>query len=166
MASRLQQITIAVSVLIAARILFGLIVNPMNGVRADLDRELAQVPVGTGSGGAHNDFAAIQNTLAARPTLWRELIPAPEAPPDNPVEAVGPNAPDLAALLKDVSVGRGQIGDSKIRLHTPGAPKGEWVAVGTVINGCTLASFTPEKVTFTYKWKEGGKELSIALPRP
>ena len=166
MASRLQQIAIAVSVLIAARILFGFIVNPMNGVRADLNRELTQVPVGMGSGGSHNDLVAIQNALAARPTLWRELIPAPEAPPEKPVEAVGPSAPDLAALLKDVSVGRGQIGDSKIRLHTPDAPKGEWVAVGTVINGCTLASFTPEKVVFTYKWKEGGKELSIALPRP
>ena len=166
MASRLQQITIALSVLIAARIVLGFVANPMEGVRADLNRELAQVPAGMGGGGAHNDFAALQNTLAARPTLWRELIPAPEAPKEDPVAAPGPKPPDLAALLKDISVGRGQIGESKIRLHTPKAPKGEWVAVGTVINGCTLASFTSEKVTFTYPWKEGARELSIALPRP
>jgi len=166
MVSRFQQVTIVASVLIGARILLGLVSNPMNGIRADLDRELTQVPVGVGTVRAHNDFAAIQNTLAARAPLWKVLIPAPEAPKEEPVAAPGPKAPDLAALLKDVSVGRGQIGEGKIRLHTPEAPKGEWVAVGTVINGCTLDSFTQEKVIFTYKWKEGGKELSITLPRP
>ena len=93
MASRLQQISIALSVLITARILLGLVANPMNDVRDDLARELTLVPVGMGSGGAHNDFAAIQNTLAARPTLWRELIPAPEAPKEDPVDAPGPKAP-------------------------------------------------------------------------
>jgi hypothetical protein len=166
MASRLQQVTIALSVLIAVRILLGIFANPMDHVRADLERELTQVPVGTGGGGSHSDFAAIQNTLAARPNLWRELIPPPETPKEAQPVAPDPKAPDLAALLKDISVGRGQIGEDKIRLHTPDAPKGEWVAVGTAINGCTLHSFTPEEVIFTYKWKEGGKELSIALPRP
>lgn len=166
MATRLQQFTIALSVLLVARILFGFIANPMSEVRADLEQELAQVPVDRGVGGSLNDFATIQNTLAARPPLWRELVPAPETPQETPIAPPGPEAPDLAALLKEVSVGRGQIGEDKIRLHTPGAPKGEWVAVGTKINGCTLASFTPEDVIFTFKWKEGEALLSIALPRP
>jgi hypothetical protein len=166
MASRIQHITIAVSALIASRIVFGFVLDPMHDVRADLERELAQVPVGVGRGDAQNDFAAIQNNLAAKPSLWRELVPAQEVPSEAPDAAPSLKAPDLAALLKDVSVGRGQIGANKIRLHTPNAPNGEWVAVGAVINGCTLASFTPENVTFTHRWKEGGKELSIALPRP
>jgi hypothetical protein len=166
MHTRLTRITAVISALIVLRILLHTAVNPMDDVRADLARELAQVPASGASGGEGLEFAALQNRIAGRPSLWRELIAAPEAPPEAPAVNAGPSAPNLADRLKDVSMGRGQIGTNKIRVHTPDAPEGQWMSIGTAINGCTLDSFTRDEAIFTYDWKEGGKKLSIALPRP
>lgn len=166
MASKLARITMVVSALLVARMLLYLFVDPMDAVRADLARALAEPPGAKALGGDGYDYAALQNAIAARPALWQELVAAPAPPPEAPQEVARPNAPDLAALLEGITIGRGQIGENKIRLHTPEAPNGQWVAVGTVINGCTLDSFTPDEVIFTFDWKEGGKTLSLALPRP
>jgi len=166
LSARPTQIALAISALIVLWIVLHMVVNPMDEVRADLARELAQVPASGASGGEGLEFAALQNRIAGRPSLWRELIDAPEAPPEVPVVNAGPSEPNLATLLKDVSMGRGQIGTNKIRVHTPEAPEGQWMAIGAAINGCTLDSFTRDEAIFTYDWKEGGKKLSIALPRP
>lgn len=166
MRTRLTRITAVIAALIMLWILLHTVANPMDDVRAELARELAQVPEGAGSGAEGLEFAALQNSIAGRPSLWRELIAAPEAPPEAPVVDAGPSAPNLADRLKDISIGRGQIGTNKIRILTPDAPEGEWMAIGTTINGCTLDSFTRDEAIFTYDWKEGGKKLSIALPRP
>ncbi len=166
MLTRLTRIAAVISALIALWILLHMVVNPMDGVRADLARELAQVPASGASGAEGLEFAALQNRIAGRPSLWRELIAAPEAPPEAPAVAAGPSAPNLADRLKDISIGRGQIGTNKIRVLTPDAPEGQWMAIGTAINGCTLDSFTRDEAIFVYEWKEGGKKLSIALPRP
>ncbi len=166
MSARPTQVALTVSVLIAVWILFHMVANPMDDVRADLARELAQAPASGASGGEALEFAALQNRIAGRPSLWRELVAAPEAPPEAPAVSAGPSEPNLATILKDVSMGRGQIGANKIRVHTPEAPDGQWMAIGAAINGCTLESFTRDEAIFTYDWKEGGKKLSIALPRP
>lgn len=166
MYTRLTRIAVVISALIALRILFLTVANPMDGVRADLARELAQVPASGASGTESLEFAALQNRIAGRPSLSRELIAAPEAPAEAPVVIADPIAPNLADRLKDISIGRGQIGTNKIRVLTPDAPEGEWMAIGTTVNGCTLDSFTRDEAIFTYDWKEGGKKLSIALPRP
>ncbi len=162
---RLTRITAVIAALIVLRMLLYAVVNPMDRVRADLARERTQVPVSGASGAEGLQFAAFQNSIAGRPSLWRELIAVPEAPEAPPVVA-GPSAPNLADRLKGVSIGRGQIGTNKIRVHTPDAPEGQWMAIGATLNGCTLDSFTRDEVLFTYDWKEGGKKLSIVLPRP
>lgn len=165
MYTRLTRITAVIAALIVLRMLLYTVVNPMDRVRADLARERAQVPVSGASGAEGLEFAALQNTIAGRPSLWRELIPLPEEP-EAPTVPTGPSAPNLADRLKGVSIGRGQIGTNKIRVLTPDAPEGQWMAIGSTLNGCTLDSFTRDEVIFTYDWKEGGKKLSIALPRP
>ena len=166
MVPNMTRVFLALCALIVLRILFQTFANPMDEIRADLARELAQTPAGVGTGGDGQDFAALQNRIARRSSLWRELIAAPAAPQKAPETPAGPKAPNLAERLKDVSIGRGQIGTNKIRVHTPEAPDGQWMAIGASINGCTLDSFTPEEAIFTYDWKAGGKKLSIALPRP
>ncbi|MBL7646777.1 MAG: hypothetical protein JNK74_11365 [Candidatus Hydrogenedentes bacterium] len=166
MVAKLTRVTLALCALIVLRILFQSFANPMDEIRADLARELAQAPAGLGSGGEGQDFAALQNRIARRASLWRELIAAPAEPQKAPEAPAGPKAPNLAERLKEVSIGRGQIGTNKIRVHTPEAPDGQWMAIGAAINGCTLESFTRDEAIFTYDWKAGGKKLSIALPRP
>jgi hypothetical protein len=166
MESKFTRVTLVVSLVILARIALYTAVNPMDAVRADLDRELAQVPEAGTGGGDEFDYAEIQQTIAARPTLWRELVAMPAPAPEATKAPVGPKAPDLNALLKGVSIGRGQIGENKVRVLTPEAPNGQWVAVGAQIKGCTLESISAKEVVFTYKWKEGKKSLSLALPRP
>lgn len=166
MAAKSTRVVILISAVILARILLFAVVNPMDAVRADLAMEVAQasgdtVPVGGGS-----DYASLQNDIAARPSLWSELVEAPPAAPEAPINAVQVKKPDLAAMLKGVKIDRGQIGENKIRVITPETPKGQWVVVGTVIKGCTLASFNADGVTFTYHWKEGGQDLRLTLPRP
>ena len=166
MVPNMTRVSLALCALIVLRILFQTFANPMDEIRADLARELAQTPAGVGTGGDGQDFAALQNRIARRSSLWRELIAAPAAPQKAPVVDAGPSAPNLADRLKDISIGRGQIGTNKIRVLTPDAPEGEWMAIGTTINGCTLDSFTRDEAIFTFDWKEGGKKLSIALTRP
>lgn len=166
MAVKSTRIVLAVSVVILARIIWNFVVNPMDAARADLAREVAQASSDTVPLDGASDYAALQNDIAARPSLWKELIEAPPAAQEAPVNAVQAKKPDLAAMLKGVKIDRGQIGENKIRVITPEAPKGQWVVVGTVIKGCTLSSFSADGVTFTYHWKEGGQDLRLTLPRP
>lgn len=166
MPPKLFQVVALVSTLLVARILFYVVANPINVERTALMREIEQIP-GSGVAGVSGlDYAAIQNTIMSRPALWSELVSAPPLPPEPPLARPVPEAPDLTVLLKGVTVERGQIGDDKVRLVTPDAPKGAWFAKGTQINGCVLESFTEDVVKFTYEWKEGGKKLSLNLPRP
>lgn len=166
MATNSTKIVFALAALILARIVLNTIMNPMDTLRADLAREVAQASTDRVPLEDNNDYAALQNDIAARPTLWKELVEAPTAPLETPASPVQAKKPDLGAMLKGVKIDRGQIGENKVRVITPEAPKGQWVVVGTVINGCTLASFNAEGVTFTYHWKEGGQDLHLTLPRP
>lgn len=157
---------LVLSIPIIVWMIYAALFNPMDGHRAQLATALAGANAPGMDGQAQRDFAAIQQAIAARPGLWGELVPAPPAPAAPPRAAAPPSAPDLAAMLEGVRIGRGQIGENKLRIHTPDAPDGEWVAVGTTIQGCIFTAFTPEEAIFTHYWEQGGRELSIALPRP
>lgn len=155
---------VAIACLILARVALNMVVSPMDRVRNDIAASLAAIPEETaGSAGAIEDFERIAQDLEARPALWEQVVPP--APPPAPPPPPTPNAPDLAAMLQDISVGRAQIGSTKIKVFGPEFPHGEWFAIGDSINGCTLASFTRDEAVFSYFWEKGNRELTLALPR-
>jgi len=160
MNSRATYIALAVGTLILARVLMNLVSDPLGHVREDLAQSLAEVPANAPlHGGGGIDFARIQQDITAVPTLWRPVI-APAAPPP-PTRAT----PDLAEMLAEVRVGREQIGTAKIKVFTPEAPRGAWIEIGDMVNGCTLASFTRDEAVFAHTWAAGGATLEITLPR-
>lgn len=168
MASKLTLAAFGIAGLIAAKILLDFVFNPMNAVRADLAEELSKVPAHASVEEAtEHDYAVLHNTIAAKPSLWQELVapaarPAPKAPPAPPPA----EAPDVAAMLKDLGMAPGQIGKDRMRVIPPGRPKGDWMRIGDTFNGCKLVSFTRDEAVFSYYWEAKKKELKATLPRP
>lgn len=166
MHTKLPRVLAIIAVLLLLRLVFNAVLNPLDTVRRDLARELEQVPGAAHARSDGPEYAALQNAIAARPALWNALIAPPEVPVETPAPTPGPTPPNMDKLLEGVSIGRGQIGENKIRVITPDAPDGQWMAIGTEIKGCRLDSFTRDEAIFTYDWKAGGKKLSLSLPRP
>jgi len=155
---------IAVTGILLALFLYRGVFNPMSDARASLARSLKEVPeqapLGDHSG---QDYAQLMQRIDRAPHLWQELIAPPPAPA--PAPPPKPNAPDMDAMLADINVGKAQIGTTKIKVFTPESPRGDWVSLGTVINGCTLESFTSEEAIFRYYWEAGDETLRLAIPR-
>ena len=168
MAHRLVPVAGAIVLVVALKMLLNLFMSPADAVRAELAAELATVPDHAPlSGAGSEDYAALCNPILSKPSLWHELVAAPAPPPAPKAAAPAPpNAPDVAGMLKELGMVRGQIGGNKMRVVTPEAPEGTWMAVGDSFNGCTLESFTREEAVFRYSWKEGGRDLRVTLPRP
>lgn len=135
--------------------------DPLASQRAWLSGELAQVDA-RGEIQTSALSSAWQQSIAGKPSAWMSITKEP--PPPEPPKPEAPTPPNLKEMLGEIIVSKAQIGD-KIRVMTPQAPRGEWLIVGATINGCTLAKFDRESATFTHEWKEGGKTLSITLPR-
>jgi hypothetical protein len=155
---------LGITALILLKVALNTLVNPMDRVRDDVAAALADIPANAPlDSDEGQDYARWEKDIRAVPTLWQEIIaPPPPAPPKPPPK---PSAPDLAKMLANISIGKGQIGKTKIRVLTPDAPRGRWMKTGDVINGCTLESFTRKEAIFTYYWEDGGKILEVALLR-
>ncbi len=170
MRRRSFQIAGAIVALIAAKILLNLIVSPADGVRAELAAELENIPDHAPLARTDDqDFAALFNPVLEKPSLWREVIAPPPAPPAEevaPAPAAAPNAPDLKAMLGGLVLRPGQIGQDKMKVIVPSHPDGAWMALGDTFNGCVLESFSRQEAVFSYYWEEGKETLRIALSRP
>ena len=153
-----------IAALVLAKVVLNIFVSPMDRIRDNVAASLAEIPANAPlSNGAGQDYALWARDIKAVPSLWQEIVaPPPPPPPKAPPKA---SAPNLAEMLADVSIGKGQIGKTKIRVVTPEAPRGRWLQIGDAVNGCTLESFTRKEAIFTYYWEDGGKILEVALLR-
>ncbi len=161
---RLLIAALGLAALIVAKVALNVVANPLDTIREDLATALDEVPSNApllDDGRA--DFARWMQDIEAVPSLWQELV-APSEPPAPPPPPK-PKAPSLAKMLATVSIGKGQIGMTKIKVFTPQSPRGRWLQVGAEINGCTLESFTREEAIFSYYWEEGGQVLEVAMAR-
>lgn len=151
-------ICVGVIALLAVTLVYSLLFSPLADRRADLELELSQIkPVTVAFPAPNWDFDSWQNSIAAKPSLWQELI-APPPPPPPPA----PKPPSLDEKLKDVKLGRARIGD-KAQIISKEFPKGTFVSVGDKVNGCTVKEITKQSVTFSLEWQ--GKELLKIISR-
>lgn len=159
-----RQAAILITVMLLLLTLYRTVVNPMDQERLALTEALdaipAQAPLDDHRG---QDYAQVMQRIDRVPHLWQELVAPPPAPA--PTAPPRPNAPDLDAMLSDINVGKAQIGTTKIKIFSPESPRGEWVSLGAVINGCTLESFTSDEAVFRYYWEAGDETLRLAIPR-
>ncbi len=159
-----KQGAIALTALLLLLTLYRGALNPMNQERDALKRALAEIPAQAPlDDHPGQDYARLMQRIDRAPHLWQALV----APPPAPAVAPPPkaSAPDLDAMLADIRVSKAQIGTTKIKIFTPESPRGEWIRLGTVINGCTLESFTGDEAIFSYYWKAGDETLRLAIPR-
>lgn len=103
------------------------------------------------------DFDGWQGSVAAKPSLWQELIEPPPPPPPPPEKP-----PNIAAKLKGVTAGTRKIGKTVI-IKSRSDPKGTYLGVGDVVGGCTIKEITRGSVIFSLTWK--GQELLHEIPR-
>lgn len=143
---------------IAGLIVRGLVANPMESRRAQLDKERAKdLSEWAPEPESAVDFIGFQRAIAAKPELWRALVPPPvrrEAPPN------------LDQMLHGVVVTRQQIGSgtkTKILVKLPGNPRGEWKGVGDEVKGVTIKKIAKTNVVFSLR--KSGKEYTKTLPR-
>ncbi len=141
-----------------------LVSDPLANERAYLAQNLAQVEKNSGG----EDTALIAETTAwlrmidEKKAVWDALIPPPPPPPPPPPKA--PEPPDIAKMLKGVSVGRSQVG-KRVKVTTPKDKKGSWVSEGDLVEGCRLEKIDKDAVLFTLYWAEGDKTLTYSVSR-
>jgi len=156
-----QKVTIAgVAIVASLLVLMGylLIANPMKERQQQLNRQIEAIqPIEVVFEPPKWDFDKWQNSIAAKPKIWQDLVEAPPPPPPPPEKP-----PDLGALLKGVSPTRQQVG-SKIKIITGTDPKGVFMQVGDTINGLTIKSIEKTEIIFSLMWQ--GKELTTSLPK-
>ena len=132
--------------------------NPMHAREKALVAEASRIaPIEVNFEKPNWDFKKWQQSIAAKPALWQQLL-APPAPPPPPPE----KPPDLNAMIKDVAVGRQQIGP-KVKVMKGGDAKGTFMAVGDTLNGLTIKEITKTEMVLSLTWK--GQELTVAIPR-
>jgi len=132
--------------------------NPINAERAVLNTTLANIkPVEAGFAKQEADTETLQQKLAAKPQLWKELLPPPEPPKPAP-----PVPPKLGEMAKDLNFGRQQVG-GKVKMTKGGDKKGSFVGVGDIVNGLTVKEISKTAVILSLEWQ--GKELTISKER-
>ena len=99
----------------------------------------------------------VEKKLAAKPKLWEELLPPPEAPKPGP-----PPPPPVEEMAKTLSFGRQQIG-GKVKMTKAGDTKGSFVAVGDTMNGLTVKEISKTSVVLSLSWQ--GQELTVTKDR-
>ncbi len=99
-----------------------------------------------------------QQSVAAKPNLWTQLVEPPKAEPPPP-----PTPPNPNEMIKDVRFSKQGIGVKKIKLFKGADTKGEWASVGDTINGLVLKEITKGDVTLTLKWND--QELTATKQR-
>lgn len=162
--SYFRQGAIAIAAMLLLLTLYRAVVNPMERERLALAEALDEIPAQAPlDGNRSQDYAQVMQRIDRASHLWQELVAPPPAPA--PAPPPKPNAPDMDAMLADINVGKAQIGTTKIKIFSPESPRGAWVSLGTVINGCTLESFTSEEAIFRYYWEAGDETLRLAIPR-
>jgi hypothetical protein len=135
-----------------------LVSNPMNAQRTVLATNLANVQTEEVAFEKPSyDFDRWQQSIAAKPALWQELVAPPPAPPPPPEKP-----PDLDAMLKGVTAGRQQIG-GKVKIAKAGDPKGSFLGVGDTVSGLTIKEISKTTVVLALTWK--GQELTTSIPR-
>ena len=149
--------TLGIAGLILARVVLNVVEN-----REELRVALAAVPEHAAIDDSNSDPQAWAQSIQAAPALWQELVaPAPVAPTPAPkVEE-----PDVLAKLKNVRVGKAQIGTTKLKIFTPENPRGTWLELGESVNGCKLTAFDRETAFFSFYWEAGKRNLDVALVR-
>lgn len=139
--------------------------NPAEAKRAELAAELAELDTRAGAGAAEAllwPFTEWQAAIHGNPKVWDGLVPPPKE--ERAAATVTP-APGWDALLGGVKVLMRGIGD-QIKIIYPGsAPDGDYVAIGTKINGCVLESFDRSTATFTHHWPPTNETRTHTVPR-
>lgn len=154
---------VAILAAISLRIGLNFAADPIEPQRLDLKRDLDGIPpVARMPQDNTIDYSKWQQEILGKPGLWDALIPPPPPPP--PPKPTPPPPPDLKKMLEGVKAARAQIGQ-KVKIITAQDARGSFVAIGEVVNGCTLSAFDRSQVTFSYFWKEGNKELTQSIPR-
>ncbi len=140
--------------------------NPMDARQAALHARLAEIQPQdiqyTTTSGV--DYVELMARIAAKPSLWNELIPPPPPPPPPPPVII---PPDLRKMLEGVSISLKQqlrSGDSiKPLFRIKGNPRGEFMGVGDQINGVTIQRVLPESVLFALV--KDGIEYTVEIER-
>ena len=156
-----RKLTLAlVAVLAGVIVITGLFIvhNPISAEGAALNATLASIkPVEAGYAKQEADMETLQQKLAAKPQLWKELLPPPEPPKPAP-----PTPPKLEDMVKDLNFGRQQVG-GKVKMTKGGDKKGSFVGVGEIVNGLTVKEISKTAVILSLEWQ--GQELTISRER-
>jgi hypothetical protein len=156
-----RKLTLAfVAVLAGVIVITGLFIvhNPINAERTMLNTTLANIkPVEGGSTNQEADMEALEQKLAAKPQLWKELLPPPEPPKPAP-----PAPPKLEEMAKDLNFGRQQVG-GKVKVTKGGDKKGSFIGVGDIVNGLTVKEISKAAVVLSLEWQN--QELTISKER-
>jgi hypothetical protein len=156
-----RKVTIALAAVIAGVIVITflfIVHSPINARRADLKASLSNIkPADAGAARQEAALETLQQKLAAKPQLWKELLAPPAPPPPAP-----PAPPKLEEMAKDLNFGRQQVG-GKVKVTTPGDRKGSFVGVGEVVGGLTVKEISKTTVVLSLEWQ--GKELTYSKER-
>ena len=146
-------------------ILLGIMV--LNAVRNPMAASLDGVELAVGDrpenpGDGADSPSGFDKKIAAKKSLWRELVAAP--PPPAPAPPPPPKKPDIKKILEGVRVSKAQVGQ-KAKVFHPGKPQGEFLAPGEIVNGCKITKITPTMIRFTYYWEQGKEEILYHMAR-
>ena len=139
--------------------------DPVAPSRAWLEKELAMVPKTVPlSKEEKSDFSQWQLVVAENPKVWDALTPPPPPPRPKPKPKPKPKKPNMRIMLKGVKAGTAQIGE-KVQITIAGKRGKQWLEVGSVVRGCTLASINRKEVIFELNWVQGKQVLKHKIPR-
>jgi hypothetical protein len=102
---------------------------------------------------AEGDIAGALDTVVENGHLWRPVVTPRVAPPE---------PPNLAEKLKGVQPRETMVGQ-KVRIATPGNPRGEFYGVGDMINGTRIERIADGYVVFAVT--AHGQTYTHNLPR-
>lgn len=111
--------------------------NPVAAMRAEMEAELAQArnaPEEQVEETANADFAAMVNTIARQPQLWRTIVPPPPPPP---------KPPNWSQVVKNVIITPQIIGegeDMKVKIKEGANDPGRWIEKGSRLNMAEVTS--------------------------
>ena len=155
-----RYLTIVIAVLAVVAVAVGLhsAINPYKARQSALEADLARIkPVEVKLKTQQSNFDRWKQTIAAKPAVWQELIPAPPAPPPPP-----PKPPNTKEKVAGLKVTRQGIGD-KVRIMSKETPKGVFLGPGDSVNGMKIKEVTKTSVTFSLKWQD--QELTEIVQR-
>ncbi len=95
------------------------------------------------------NFERLEEAIGNKKAIWRELVEAPPPPPPAPKKV---EAPDMPRMLHAVvpslrsQIGRGE--SLKIRISTPEKPRGVFMGLGEIVNGCVIKEIRDDAVVF------------------